>query len=104
MSRAPTALKCPVCGARFRGTIVCSRCGGDLEPLMRIVVRAWRLRRRAALALLGGDADSAFIDARLSRRLHDTEAARKIELIARIVDTDADKGKSAEPSVSHPMR
>ena len=27
--------RCPVCQARFRGGRICSRCGADLEPLMR---------------------------------------------------------------------
>ncbi len=35
-------LTCPVCAARFRNSVTCSRCGTDLRPLMRIAARAWR--------------------------------------------------------------
>jgi len=30
--------RCPVCQARFRRARVCSRCGADLEPLMRLQI------------------------------------------------------------------
>jgi hypothetical protein len=43
--------RCPVCLARFRGVRVCSRCGADLEPLMILAVRSWRLRVAARAAI-----------------------------------------------------
>ncbi|MDA0840988.1 MAG: hypothetical protein O3B01_23265 [Planctomycetota bacterium] len=48
-------LKCPVCGAKFRGTTECSRCGADLSPLMRLATRAWLVRQQAIDALLLGN-------------------------------------------------
>jgi predicted amidophosphoribosyltransferase len=47
--------KCPVCQARFRSTRICSRCGADLEPLMRLAVKAWQLRQASRQALDAGD-------------------------------------------------
>lgn len=46
--------QCPVCRARFRGARICSRCGADLEPLMRLAARAWMLREAARDALAAG--------------------------------------------------
>jgi hypothetical protein len=46
---------CPVCQARFRGTIECSRCGVDLKTLMGLMANAWRLRQAARQAITGGD-------------------------------------------------
>jgi predicted amidophosphoribosyltransferase len=82
MSRSSTRLRCPVCNARFRGTVTCSRCGADLGPLMTLVARAWHHRLRAARALADGDAESALDHACRSRRLHDTPQARRSELLA----------------------
>ena len=85
MSLRSTSLKCPVCNARFRGTVTCSRCGADLGPLMTLVARAWQLRRCAAKALAMGDAEGALVQATRSRRLHDTPQAKKTALIARMM-------------------
>ena len=46
---------CPVCRARFRGASICSRCGADLSPLMRLSVAAWMLREAARDSLAAGD-------------------------------------------------
>ncbi len=61
--------RCPVCGARFRGTSVCSRCGASLEAIMRIAVGAWTLRTQARQALLRGDLATAVRLAGQARRL-----------------------------------
>jgi predicted amidophosphoribosyltransferase len=53
------ALKCPVCGAGFRGTESCSRCGTDLVPLMKVAARAWALRQKSRQLLRSGDLDQA---------------------------------------------
>ena len=63
------SLKCPVCGARFRGSGTCSRCGTDLRPLMRIAARAWRAREQCRAALRAGDLDSALRWSAVARRL-----------------------------------
>ena len=47
--------QCPVCRARFRGARICSRCGADLEPLMRLAAQAWMLREAARDAIADGD-------------------------------------------------
>lgn len=47
--------KCPVCQARFRDSITCSRCGAGLEPLMLLMARAYQLRQDARRALQAGD-------------------------------------------------
>jgi hypothetical protein len=52
-------LKCPVCGARFRGSATCSRCGTDLAALMRIAARAWAARKQCRAALEAGDLPAA---------------------------------------------
>jgi hypothetical protein len=51
--------RCPVCQARFRGARFCPRCGADLEPLMRLAVKAWQLRQAARQALDAGDVERA---------------------------------------------
>ncbi len=62
MSSAETSAtnRCPVCQARFRGVRECSRCGANLEPLMLLVVQAWRLRESAREALNTGEFERAF--------------------------------------------
>ena len=47
--------QCPVCRARFRGARICSRCGADLESLMRLAAQAWMLRESARDAIAAGD-------------------------------------------------
>jgi hypothetical protein len=43
--------RCPACGARFRGTTICSRCGADLGAVMRLLAMAHRQRKAAVDAL-----------------------------------------------------
>jgi hypothetical protein len=64
---------CPACRARYRGTRTCSRCGADLSLLMRLEIRAWRLREAARLALLEGRPAEALRFARASCRVRRTE-------------------------------
>ena len=68
-ARPAMVLKCPVCGARFRGREVCSRCGTDLAPLMRLAGRAWVLRQRCRQALRAGDPIAAIHAAVLASHL-----------------------------------
>lgn len=69
-SRQAPALKCPVCAARFRGGVTCSRCGVDLTALMRIAARAYILRSRAREALRAGNLAGALRLAAAARQLH----------------------------------
>jgi hypothetical protein len=91
MNREAKIPKCPVCGAKFRGSVICSRCGGNLGPLMQIAGRAWLLRRQAIAALLSGDPDAAFCLIQRARKLHDTSIARKIELIVKALRHSASR-------------
>ena len=63
------APQCPVCQARFRGSVVCPRCGSDLGLFMGIVARAWALRQRCRKALQAGDLRSALRLAIAARKL-----------------------------------
>lgn len=60
---APTALKCPVCNAGFRGAAICPRCGSDLQPVMRLAARAWALRQHSRSLLGAGNFAAAFSSA-----------------------------------------
>ena len=66
----PRPASCPVCGARFRSTPICSRCGTNLTPLMSIAARAWAARERSRSALNAGDLARAIRLEALARRLH----------------------------------
>ena len=61
-----------MCQARFRGARICSRCGADLEPLMLIAARAWRLRESAREALNKGEFERAQDLAARAQQLHRT--------------------------------
>lgn len=69
---------CPVCRAGFRGTATCPRCGADLTALMRLLVRAWRLREAARDSLAVGDWAAAHAHAAQAQQLHDTPAGRAL--------------------------
>ena len=73
---------CPACGARFRGTRECSRCGADLGALMTLRTRAWQMREQARLALLSGDPAQALASAREAQGLCSTPRGRRLELVA----------------------
>ena len=75
-------LRCPVCRAGFRATALCSRCGADLAPLMRLAASAWRLRESARRALQAGDFSAARDLAAQAQRLHATSAGRSVWLVA----------------------
>jgi hypothetical protein len=66
----PAILKCPVCGAAFRGSAICSRCSTDLAPLMRIAVKAWDARQQARRHLHSGDLRSAMRCSTAAWKLH----------------------------------
>lgn len=70
---------CPVCRARFRGSVECSRCGADLTTLMELVSKAWRLRQAARQELLDGDTDRAFVLASQAQRICRTPGGAGLE-------------------------
>ncbi len=73
---------CPVCGARFRGTAVCSRCGADLTVLMRLQVRAFRLRQAARQAILAGQPGRARALVAEAQRIQRTPSGRRLEQLS----------------------
>ena len=65
---------CPACGAGFRGTAICSRCGADLSAVMGLGMAAFHLRVRARRLLIEGDVEGAAALAEKAERL-DTSPA-----------------------------
>lgn len=74
--------QCPVCQARFREARVCSRCGVDLGPLMRLAVSAWRLRQTARRALDAGSFEWALNLASEAQRLHRTPRGESLRRLS----------------------
>ena len=72
---------CPVCGASFRGSAACSRCGADLTIVMRLQASAWRLRRAARDAVRQGDAARAHALAAKAQMVHQTPSGAHLELV-----------------------
>jgi predicted amidophosphoribosyltransferase len=73
---------CPVCQARFRGARACSRCGADLERLMRMAAEAWRLRQAARAALDCGDVERALTLASEAQRVRHTPRGEAVRLLS----------------------
>jgi hypothetical protein len=73
---------CPVCQARFRGTLECSRCGVDLGTLMGLVANAWRLRQAARQAIAGGDPVRARALAGEAQQICYTPAGGRLEALS----------------------
>lgn len=74
-------LACPVCRARFRGEPLCTRCGADLLPLMRLAARSWHERQEARRALAIGASEQARKRIEMAQKLHATPAGRRLELL-----------------------
>lgn len=99
----PAILKCPVCGASFRGSATCSRCRTDLEPLMRIAVKAWEARRQARRHLQSGDLLSAMRCSTAAWKLHHC-GPRPVPMEPRIDAIGAsDKPRPQEPHRSQTL-
>jgi hypothetical protein len=78
---AATAV-CPACGARFRGAVLCSRCGADLTRLMSLAAFAHLQRAGARRLLLEGDFAGALAQAREAQVLAATPEGEAIARIA----------------------
>ena len=79
MSAAPkTSGRCPVCGAGFRGTPACSRCGADLTVLMRLAAGASRLRQAAIAEIAAGNLSQAAELVGRARRMHATPGGERL--------------------------
>jgi hypothetical protein len=70
---------CPVCRARFRGSIECSRCGADLTIVMSLAAAAWRMRQAARQALADNDPERARMLSRQAEAICHTPAGRRLE-------------------------
>jgi hypothetical protein len=77
----PAVNHCPVCQARFRGSQVCSRCGADLGPLMRLAVKAWHLRQGARQALDAGALERALGLASEAQQVHRTPGGEALRVL-----------------------
>lgn len=80
--------RCPVCQARFRGASVCSRCGADLEPLMRLTVEAWQLRQAARQALDAGEVERALGLASEAQGVQGTGSGEVLRLLGAWLKTE----------------
>lgn len=65
---------CPACGAGWRGTAICSRCGAELSVVMGLALAAFRLRERSRRLLIEGDVEGAAALAGEAERLDTTPA------------------------------
>ena len=79
---------CPVCRARFRGMVTCSRCGADLTTLLLLAARAYHLRQQAQQALLAGDQSRALACADEAQRLHTTPQGSLLRWVVTVLRAD----------------
>lgn len=76
-------LCCPTCRTPWRGATPCTRCGTDLAPLMRVVIKAWELREAARAMLCAGDPPAQVLDlVRAACQLHSTPHGQRLLLLA----------------------
>jgi hypothetical protein len=83
--------RCPVCLARFRGARVCSRCGADLEPLMILAVKSWRLRAASRAAMGAGQFEQALELAEQAQEAQRTAGGKALQVVTELL------GKYTEP-------
>lgn len=72
---------CPVCGARFRGSAECTRCGAGLRPVMSLMLEAFALRREARKALRNGQLCDARSLASAAQERCASDAGRRLLLL-----------------------
>ena len=77
--------RCPVCQARFRGAIMCPRCGADLLPLMQLAMEAWRLRSAARAALSAGEVEQALTLAEQAQAVQRTPAGEGLRTVGELL-------------------
>ena len=73
---------CPACGAGFRGTRACSRCGADLGPLMTLAACSFRDRRAAREAIGRGDFEASRRLTLRAQRMCATRTGRRLWLLS----------------------
>ena len=87
-------MKCPVCQARFRGVRVCSRCGADLERLMRLAVQAWRLRESARRFAGAGDFGEALALVEEAQGIQRTSAGDALRIVCEWLGESESRGNA----------
>jgi predicted amidophosphoribosyltransferase len=92
-------MRCPVCQARFRGARICSRCGADLEAVMRLALRAWRFREAARRAIARGTYSQAVDLVSSAERLHSTRRGESLLALSAWLNADR---RCASPFDSSP--
>jgi hypothetical protein len=80
---------CPACGAGFRGSARCSRCGADLSVVMGLAAAAFLLRGRARRLLIEGELDAAATVARGAQRLDRSPAGEALVRVTSLLKTAA---------------
>ena len=97
--------RCPVCNAGFRGAAICTRCGADLERLMRLVVEAWQLRETARRAIAAGDFGRAFELAAKAQEIQSTRAGAALLRLSEWLDaTPPPASQSPAPALPSSSR
>ena len=81
---ATREVSCPTCGAPFRGTVTCGRCGADLAALTAVILAAREERELARRAILDGDGDAALLHIDRALALHRTEWGLRLKALALI--------------------
>lgn len=82
--RPTRGVHCPTCGAPFRGTVRCGRCGADLAALTAVILAARKERELARRAILDGDGDTALLHVERALALHRTERGLRLKALALI--------------------
>ena len=82
--RTTERVSCPTCGAAFRGTVRCGRCGADLAALTAVILAARKERELARRAILNGDGDAALLHVERALALHRTEQGLRLKALALI--------------------
>jgi hypothetical protein len=77
--------RCPVCLARFRGARVCSRCGADLEPLMILAMKSWRLRAASRAAIGSGQFEQALELAKQAQEAQRTPTGEALRVVSELL-------------------
>jgi len=71
---------------------MCSRCGADLEPLMLLTARAWRLRQAARRALRAGEFQRARRLALAAQKVHRTPVGEFLRALSAWLEADQSSG------------
>ena len=71
-------LKCPTCGLRFHGQLVCRRCGTDLSLLMKTAGCALQLRNQARQCFMKEEYSQAMQWIQKAETLQKTNSGRTL--------------------------